>query len=52
MEVFYFDTDVEVIRNMDNLVQKGAWMAIEKHKNTPEVEDMVNPWTWIRRRTI
>ena len=28
----YFDTDVEVIRNMDNLVQKGAWMAIEKHK--------------------
>lgn len=39
----YFDTDVEVIRNMDNLVQKGAWMAIEKHKNTPEVEDMVNP---------
>ena len=39
----YFDTDVEVIRNMDNLMQKGAWMAIEKHKNTPEVDDMVNP---------
>lgn len=39
----YFDTDVEVIRSMDELMQKGAWMAIEKHKNTPEADDMVNP---------
>lgn len=37
----YFDTDVEVIRNMDDLMEKGAWMAIEKHTNTPDADDMV-----------
>lgn len=37
----YFDTDVEVIREMDDLMAKGAWMAIEKHKNTPNADDMV-----------
>lgn len=39
----YFDTDVEVIRNMDEVMECGAWMGIEKHKNTPEADDMVNP---------
>lgn len=39
----YFDTDVEVIRNMDDLMAKGAWMAIEKHNNTLDADDMVNP---------
>lgn len=37
----YFDTDVEVIKPMDKLMEKGAWMGIEKHSNTPEAEDMV-----------
>lgn len=39
----YFDTDVEVVRNMDDLMANGAWMAIEKHSNTPDADDMVNP---------
>lgn len=38
----YFDTDVEVIRNMDDLINIGPWMAIEKHSNFPEIDDMVN----------
>lgn len=37
----YFDTDVEAIRNMDDLVDYGPWMGIEKHLNTPDAEDMV-----------
>lgn len=32
----YFDTDVEVIASMDDIIQKGGWMGIE-------VRDMVNP---------
>lgn len=32
----YFDTDVEVIAPMDDIIQKGGWMGIE-------VRDMVNP---------
>ena len=39
----YFDTDVEVLKNMDDLLAKGPWMAIEKHNNTPNADDMVNP---------
>ena len=39
----YFDTDVEVIRPMDDLLARGAWMGIEKHTNTPQADDMVNP---------
>lgn len=39
----YFDTDVEVIRPMDELMAKGAWMGIEKHTSNPTVDDMVNP---------
>lgn len=39
----YFDTDVEVIRSMDDLMARGAWMGIEKHFNNPEADDMVNP---------
>lgn len=37
----YFDTDVEVIRNMDDLMVKGPWMGIEKHKSTPNDNDQV-----------
>lgn len=37
----YFDTDVEIIRPMDDLMTKGAWMGIEKHSNTPDTDDMV-----------
>lgn len=38
----YFDTDVEVIRNMDDLMERGSWMAVEKHTITPNDADMVN----------
>lgn len=38
----YFDTDVEVIRNMDDIINSGAWMAVEKHASTPNAEDQVN----------
>ncbi len=38
----YFDTDVEVIRNMDDIIAAGAWMAVEKHASSPGVEDQVN----------
>ena len=37
----YFDTDVEVIRPMDDLMEKGPWMGIEKHQNNPSAADMV-----------
>jgi hypothetical protein len=37
----YFDTDVEVIRPMDDLMEQGAWMGIEKHTATPDKDDMV-----------
>ena len=37
----YFDTDVEVIRNMDDINAAGAWMAVEKHASTPNAEDQV-----------
>lgn len=38
----YFDTDVEVIREMDDLMERGPWMAVEKHNITPNDADMVN----------
>lgn len=38
----YFDTDVEVIRNMDDLMVKGPWMGVEKHTSTPSIDDQVN----------
>lgn len=38
----YFDTDVEVIKSMDDILAHGAWMGIEKHTATPETDDMVN----------
>lgn len=37
----YFDTDVEVIRNMDELMAKGPWMGVEKHTSTPNANDQV-----------
>lgn len=37
----YFDTDVEVIKNMDCIINNGPWMAIEKHNNNPAEDDMV-----------
>ena len=39
----YFDTDVEIIRNMDDIMSKGSWMGVEKHSRTLEAADMVNP---------
>lgn len=39
----YFDTDVEVIRPMDDIMERGAWMGIEKHASNPDADDMVNP---------
>lgn len=38
----YFDTDVEVICNMDNLMAKGPWMGVEKHTSTSNIDDQVN----------
>lgn len=37
----YFDTDVEVIRPMDDLMAQGAWMGVEKHTSTPNEDDQV-----------
>lgn len=38
----YLDTDVEIIKGLKEVIDRGAWMAIEKHNNTPEAHDMVN----------
>lgn len=38
----YFDTDVEVIRPMDDLMACGPWMGVEKHVSSPESSDQVN----------
>ena len=37
----YFDTDVEVIRPMDDIMAKGPWMGVEKHTSTPNDDDQV-----------
>lgn len=37
----YFDTDVEVIRPMDDILENGGFMAFEKHKNNPGYIDFV-----------
>lgn len=37
----YFDTDVEVIADMSEIMNAGAWMAVEKHKSYPDLDDMV-----------
>lgn len=29
----YLDTDVEVLRSLDDIVQKGCWMAVERDKD-------------------
>lgn len=39
----YFDTDVEVIRPMQDILDKGAFMPFEKHETNPENRIMVNP---------
>ena len=39
----YFDTDVEVIRSMDDIIGCGPYMGFEKHETTPESRIMVNP---------
>ena len=39
----YFDTDVEVIRSMDDIIEHGPYMGFEKHETTPESRIMVNP---------
>lgn len=38
----YFDTDVEVIRDMDSILSHGSWMGVEKHKSSPDDDDQVN----------
>ncbi|MCW3786651.1 glycosyltransferase family 32 protein [Plebeiibacterium sediminum] len=37
----YFDTDVEVIREMDDILDKGPFMAFEKHLMYPEMAHYV-----------
>lgn len=37
----YFDTDVEVIRPIDDIINRGAFMGFEKHETTPEYKNMV-----------
>lgn len=32
----YFDTDVEMIRPIHDILEKGAWMAFEKNINAPQ----------------
>lgn len=39
----YFDTDVEVIRPINDILMKGPFMAFEKHLNDPENAIYVNP---------
>lgn len=38
----YFDTDVEVIAPMDDILECGGYMAYEKHEHTPECRGYVN----------
>ena len=37
----YFDTDVEVIKSMDDILEKGAFMAFEKHESDPDNRHLV-----------
>lgn len=39
----YFDTDVEMIRPIYDILEKGAWMAFEKNINSPHEAINVNP---------
>ncbi len=39
----YFDTDVEVIRPMNDILDRGGFMAFEKNINNPRSAIMVNP---------
>ena len=39
----YFDTDVEVISSMDDILAKGGYMAFERHEIDPEYRGFVNP---------
>jgi len=39
----YFDTDVEMIRPIYDILEKGAWMAFEKNINAPHAAINVNP---------
>ena len=38
----YFDTDVEVIRPMDDIIEKGGFLAFEKHESNPAFRSYVN----------
>ena len=38
----YFDTDVEIIRPIDDILGKGGFMGFEKHEKNPDMADMVN----------
>lgn len=38
----YFDTDVEVIKSIDDILTNGSFMGFEKHSNNPEFEGYVN----------
>ncbi|GAA6530444.1 glycosyl transferase [Segatella asaccharophila] len=39
----YFDTDVEVIRNMDDIIARGPFMGFEKTNNSNTIQLWVNP---------
>lgn len=39
----YFDTDVEVIKPMDDLIAKGAWMGYEFKLSTHYLNGAINP---------
>ena len=37
----YFDTDVELIKSIDDILQKGSFLAFEKHTKGSEVDHML-----------
>ena len=39
----YFDTDVEMVKPIYDILERGAWMAFEKNVNAPEAAINVNP---------
>lgn len=39
----YFDTDVEMVKPIYDILENGAWMAFEKNVNVPEAAINVNP---------
>lgn len=38
----YFDTDVEVIRSLEKIINQGPWMGVEKHDKSNDNSDYVS----------